>query len=47
MTIKQQAIYAQDSISFRNGLTASLGVRFDNYDGIAKGSSVQPRLGVS
>ncbi len=46
-TIKQQAVYAQDSISFRNGLTASLGVRFDNYDGIAKGSSVQPRLGVS
>ncbi len=46
-TIKQQAVYAQDSISFRNGLTASLGVRFDNYDGIAKGTSVQPRLGVS
>lgn len=46
-TIKQQAVYAQDSISFKNGLTASLGVRFDNYDGIAKGSSVQPRLGVS
>lgn len=46
-TIKQQAVYAQDSISFKNGLTASLGLRFDNYDGIAKGSSVQPRLGVS
>lgn len=46
-TIKQQAVYAQDSISFRNGLTASLGLRFDNYDGIAKGTSVQPRLGVS
>ncbi|HEY2846442.1 MAG TPA: TonB-dependent receptor [Pyrinomonadaceae bacterium] len=46
-TIKQQAVYAQDSITFRSGLTASLGVRFDNYDGIAKGSSLQPRIGLS
>lgn len=46
-TIKQQAAYAQDSLSFHNGLTLSLGLRFDHYDGIAKGSSVQPRLGVS
>jgi hypothetical protein len=46
-TIKQQALFAQDSISFKNGLTASLGIRFDNYVGFARGHSVQPRLGVS
>ena len=46
-TIVQEAAYAQDSLSFKNGLTASLGLRFDNYDGIAKGHSFQPRLGIS
>jgi hypothetical protein len=46
-TIKQQAAYVQDALTFKNGLTASLGVRFDHYDGIAKASSVQPRLGLS
>lgn len=46
-TIKQQAAYIQDSLTFKNGFTVSAGLRFDNYDGIAKGRSAQPRLGVS
>lgn len=46
-TIKQQAAYVQDSISFKTGLTLSLGLRYDNYDGISKGRSLQPRAGVS
>ena len=44
--IKQEAAYAQDSITLGNA-TASLGVRFDNYNGITKGRLVQPRLGLS
>ena len=44
--IKQEAAYAQDSITFGNA-TASLGVRFDNYNGITHGRLVQPRLGIS
>ena len=45
--IKQEAVFAQDALTFKNGLTLSLGLRFDNYNGISKGKSVQPRLGVS
>jgi Carboxypeptidase regulatory-like domain len=44
--IKQEAVYAQDNITLGNA-TASLGVRFDNYDGIMKARLVQPRLGIS
>jgi hypothetical protein len=44
--IKQEAVYAQDSLTLGNA-TASLGVRFDNYNGITKGRLVQPRLGLS
>lgn len=44
--IKQEAAYAQDNITIGSG-TASLGVRFDNYNGITKGNLVQPRLGLS
>ena len=44
--IKQEAVYAQDNITLGNA-TASVGVRFDNYDGITKGKLVQPRLGIS
>ncbi|HEX6718118.1 MAG TPA: TonB-dependent receptor [Pyrinomonadaceae bacterium] len=44
--IKQEAVYAQDNITIGNA-TASLGVRFDNYNGITKGRLVQPRLGFS
>jgi len=45
-TIKQQAFYAQDSVTLGNA-TLLLGVRFDNYNGITKAKLVQPRLGVS
>ena len=45
--IKQEAAYAQDLITFKNGLTLSLGLRFDNYNGISKGKSLQPRIGAS
>jgi hypothetical protein len=44
--IKQEALYAQDNLTLGNA-TASLGVRFDNYNGITKGRLVQPRLGLS
>src|SRR3989440_3781267 len=44
--IKQEALYAQDNVTLGNA-TASLGVRFDNYDGITKGKLLQPRLGLS
>ncbi|HEX7723427.1 MAG TPA: TonB-dependent receptor [Pyrinomonadaceae bacterium] len=45
-TIKQQAFFAQDSVTLGNA-TVMLGVRFDNYNGITKAKLVQPRLGVS
>jgi hypothetical protein len=44
--IKQEAVYAQDSVT-RNNLTLNAGLRFDNYDGLSHGRSLQPRLGVS
>src|ERR1041385_282266 len=44
--IKQEAVYAQDNVTLGNA-TATLGVRFDNYNGITKGRLVQPRLGIS
>ena len=45
--VKQEAAYAQDAITFASGIALSLGVRFDNYDAISHGRSVQPRLGLS
>ncbi len=44
--VKQEAGYAQDNITF-GAATATLGVRFDNYDGISRGRLLQPRLGIS
>jgi hypothetical protein len=44
--IKQQAAYAQDSITIGNA-TVMLGLRFDNYNGITKDHLFQPRVGVS
>src|SRR5216684_667842 len=44
--IKQEALYAQDSLTLGHA-TLSMGVRFDNYNGITKGRLVQPRLGIS
>ena len=45
--IKQEALFAQDNLNFKSGLTLSLGLRFDNYNGLSRGKSLQPRLGVS
>ena len=44
--IKQEAFFAQDTITLGNA-TATLGVRFDNYNGITKANLIQPRLGLS
>src|SRR5258707_6527974 len=44
--IKQEALYAQDSLTLGHA-TLSMGVRFDNYNGITKGRLLQPRLGIS
>jgi hypothetical protein len=44
--IKQEAVYAQDALTLKH-LTLNLGLRFDNYDGISHGHSLQPRLGAS
>ena len=44
--IKQEALYAQDNLTLGQA-TLSMGVRFDNYDGITKGRLMQPRLGIS
>ena len=44
--IKQEAAYVQDSIAFKT-LTLSLGLRFDNYNGITQANLWQPRLGLS
>ena len=44
--IKQQAAYAQDTITFGKA-TAMLGVRFDRYDGLTSATSLQPRVGLS
>jgi Carboxypeptidase regulatory-like domain len=44
--IKQEAAYAQDNITL-HALTLSLGLRFDNYDGISHDKALQPRIGAS
>lgn len=44
--IKQEALYAQDSITAGN-FNFNLGARVDNYDGLSHGTSIQPRLGVA
>src|SRR5437660_1496690 len=44
--IKQEALYAQDNLMLGQA-TLSMGVRFDNYNGITKGRLLQPRLGIS
>jgi len=44
--IKQEAVYAQDSLTLGN-LSLLLGVRFDNYNGIVHDDAAQPRLGAS
>lgn len=44
--IKQEALYAQDNLTLGNA-TVSLGLRFDNYNGIVHDHSLQPRVGIS
>ncbi|MDQ2747751.1 MAG: TonB-dependent receptor [Acidobacteriota bacterium] len=46
-TIRQEAAYVQDALNFKNGLTVSVGLRYDNYRGLSKGRALQPRIGVS
>src|SRR5437870_342776 len=44
--IKQEAFDLQDNGTLGHA-TASLGLRFDNYNGLTRGKSLQPRLGLS
>ena len=44
--INEQAVHGQDQITIKN-LTLTLGLRFDNYDGISSDKLVQPRTGFS
>ncbi|HEY6804324.1 MAG TPA: TonB-dependent receptor [Pyrinomonadaceae bacterium] len=44
--IKQEALFAQDNITMGNA-TISLGLRFDNYNGITHDKLLQPRVGLS
>ena len=43
-TIKEQAAYLEDTIK-TNATTLALGVRLDNYDGLAKATQLNPRVG--
>jgi hypothetical protein len=45
-TIKEEAAYAEDTIT-TNSLTMSLGLRLDNYDGLATATALDPRVGVT
>jgi len=44
--IKQEAVFAQDNVTL-GAATVSLGLRFDNYNGITHDRLLQPRLGIS
>jgi hypothetical protein len=44
--IKQEAFYGQDALTLHE-LTLNLGLRFDSYNGISSGNSLQPRIGAS
>ncbi|HMH13232.1 MAG TPA: TonB-dependent receptor [Edaphobacter sp.] len=44
--IKQEAVYLQDNISWKNW-SILVGGRFDNYNGISRRSMAQPRLGAA
>jgi Carboxypeptidase regulatory-like domain len=43
-TIREESAYAQDGIRLGR-LDLNLGLRYDNYDGLGKGSAFQPRVG--
>ncbi len=45
-TIYEESAYLQDGIKFGQ-LSLNLGLRYDNYDGLSKGSGIQPRAGIA
>ena len=45
-TIYEESLYLQDGIKFGQ-FNLNLGLRYDNYDGLSKGSGIQPRAGVA
>ena len=45
-TIKEESAYVQDSMKFSRA-TISLGLRADNYDGLATALPLEPRVGVT
>jgi hypothetical protein len=44
--IDEEAVYGQDQITLKN-LSLTVGLRFDNYDGISTDNLVEPRVGFS
>jgi len=44
--IKQEALFAQDNLTLGNA-TVTLGLRFDNYNGLIHDQLLQPRVGIS
>ena len=44
--VNEEALYGQDQISIKN-LTLTIGLRFDNYDGISSDKLLEPRIGFS
>ncbi len=44
--IKQEALFAQDNMTLGNA-TVTLGLRFDNYNGLIHDQLLQPRVGIS
>jgi hypothetical protein len=45
-TIYEESAYLQDSIKLGQ-FDLSLGVRYDNYDGLSRGAGIQPRTGIA
>src|SRR5205807_1086454 len=44
--VTQWAVYAQDTVKLADWELMG-GVRFDSYDGLSRGTGLQPRIGVS
>jgi hypothetical protein len=45
-TIQEESVYVQDGLQL-GGFNLNLGLRYDNYDGLGKGSGIQPRVGIA
>src|SRR6266436_5378788 len=45
-TIYEESAYLQDSIKLGQ-FDLSIGVRYDNYDGLSRGAGIQPRTGIA